>query len=138
MIIWGGRHMAGQIPGEDLRCGARYNPKTDEWTALPDNPPLSSRAGHAAVWTGREMIVWGGGEGQRFLNDGASFNPATGRWTALSAEGVGRARALATAVWTGQAALFFGGSVGTFEAFNDLSVYQPVAPQVTAPKAEQD
>ena len=38
----------------------------------PARPP---RAFHTAVWTGSEMIVWGGMSGSGYLNDGGRYNP---------------------------------------------------------------
>ena len=37
----------------------------DSWTATNTIAP-AGRAAHTAVWTGSEMIVWGGREWQRF------------------------------------------------------------------------
>ena len=59
-----------------------YDPPRDLWTKL-SSAPLGHRAEAQAVWTGRELIVWGGliptPEGTstppRYLNDGAAFRP---------------------------------------------------------------
>jgi N-acetylneuraminic acid mutarotase len=73
MIAWGGK---GLLPSEGLfDTGGRYNPTTDTWTATSiANAPLA-RDGHTAVWTGSEMIVWGGahGNGSLFLNTGRRY-----------------------------------------------------------------
>ena len=55
MIVWGGNDGIG---GENT--GGRYNPNTDSWTATSTTNAPSSRVPHTAVWTGSEMIVWGG------------------------------------------------------------------------------
>ena len=40
---------------------------------------------HTAVWTGSEMIVWGGFDsGTSYLNTGGRYNPSTDSWTATS------------------------------------------------------
>ena len=39
---------------------------------------------HTAVWTGTEMIVWGGINGSSYLNTGGRYNPGTDSWTATS------------------------------------------------------
>ena len=58
MIVWGGNGLSG-----DLNTGARYNPITNSWTAISTvNAPLG-RQFPQSVWTGTEMIVWGGGNG---------------------------------------------------------------------------
>ena len=55
---------------------------TDQWTATTTaNAPLA-RVGHTAVWTGSEMIIWGGGSG--ISNTGGRYNPSTDSWTATS------------------------------------------------------
>ena len=30
---------------------------------------------HTAVWTGNEMIVWGGDDGSNFVNTGSRYDP---------------------------------------------------------------
>ena len=58
MIVWGGFNTSS--PPYRLNTGGRYNPSTDSWisTSLVNAP--SPRDYHSAVWTGTEMIVWGG------------------------------------------------------------------------------
>ncbi len=56
---------------------------------------------HTAVWTGSEMIVWGGLGNGAVLNTGGRYNPSTDSWTATSTTNAPGARAVATAVWTG-------------------------------------
>ena len=43
-----------------LNTGGRYNPGTDSWTATSTTNAPTARHCHTAVWTGSEMIVWGG------------------------------------------------------------------------------
>ena len=56
MIVWGG-YATSSI---DSNTGGRYNPSTDSWTATSTTNAPSARHDHPAVWTGSEMIVWGG------------------------------------------------------------------------------
>ena len=55
MIVWGGSPGGGY-----LNTGGRYNPGTDTWTATSTTNAPAARHYHTAVWTGSEMIVWGG------------------------------------------------------------------------------
>jgi N-acetylneuraminic acid mutarotase len=58
LLLWGGTTQPGSttVP----RHGVAYDPRTNRWSALPQ-APLVGRTEPAAVWTGRSMIVWGGG-----------------------------------------------------------------------------
>src|SRR5207249_1202890 len=55
-IVGGG----GEDDAFDLNTGGNYNPGTDSWTATSTTNAPEARFGHTAVWTGSEMIVWGG------------------------------------------------------------------------------
>ena len=57
MIVWGG--IDSTVP-TCLTRGGRYNPSTDSWTATSTTNAPTGRNFHTAVWTGSEMIVWGG------------------------------------------------------------------------------
>ncbi len=58
--------------------GGRYNPSTDSWTATSTINAASIRVRHTAVWTGSEMIVWGGSNGS-----GPFLNTANDPWARL-------------------------------------------------------
>lgn len=62
------------------------------------------------VWTGEEMIVWGGetSDGGTRLADGAAFDPLTGIWRPLAASPL-TPRVLHIAAWTGEEMLVVGG-----------------------------
>lgn len=87
MIVWGGE--PGPATVDDARTsdgadGAAYDPISDTWRLLPP-APVKGRLLHSAVWTGREMVVWGG----RALDgspsaDGAAYDPVTNRWQMLA------------------------------------------------------
>lgn len=104
MILWGGEYGDGSHAAPDT--GAAYNPETREWRTLPD-APYWSLAGHSAVWTGTEMIVWGGVTENPV--SGAIYDPARDRWTALPEGPLGPARHGHDAVWTGDEMIVWGG-----------------------------
>ena len=104
MIVWGGRP-------DFLSSGGRYDPATDTWTATDTDNAPSPRWQHTAVWTGSEMIVWGGEvEYITSLNAGGRYDPATDSWTATARTNAPSARAQHTAVWTGSEMIVWGGS----------------------------
>ena len=47
---------------------------------------------HTAVWTGSEMIVWGGSNGSSYFNTGGRYNPSTDSWIATSTTNAPAAR----------------------------------------------
>ncbi len=59
MIVWGGQ---GRESGDviDLNTGGHYNPETDTWKETEPTDAPDARYKHTAVWTGEEMIIWGG------------------------------------------------------------------------------
>jgi N-acetylneuraminic acid mutarotase len=80
----------------------------DTWTATTTADAPRGRSYHTAVWTGSEMIVWGGVGG---LNTGGRYNPSTDSWTAISTTNAPTARFSHTAVWTGSEMIVWGGAV---------------------------
>lgn len=114
MIVWGGD--AGPFA---LDSGGIYDPQQDSWTAtaeLPILPIEDQRYNHTAVWTGTEMVIWGGLNFAGALDNGARFDPAAQSWTVLSEVGAPSAHSSHSAVWTGDLMIVWGGlneSVGT-------------------------
>src|SRR4051794_18957978 len=53
------------------------------WTTISTINAPAPRASHTAVWTGSEMIVWGG-YGGTYLNTGGGKDAPTGKWGALN------------------------------------------------------
>jgi len=89
----------------------------DTWTATSlTNAPVA-RSAHTAVWTGSEMIIWGGTQGGVvYLNTGGRYNPSTDSWTATSLTNAPAVRDYHTAIWTGSEMIVWGG-------FNGSSVF---------------
>ena len=64
----------------------------DNWTATSTTGAPGQRAYHTAVWTGIEMIVWGGANNEGYLNTGGRYNPSTDSWVATATTGAPAAR----------------------------------------------
>ena len=109
MIVWGGRTAYTPSPFA-LNDGGRYDPATNSWapTSTGTNVP-SFRYSHTAVWTGTEMIVWGGAYSNTVLNTGGRYDPAGNSWTATSTGTGVPTRLYHTAVWTGTQMIVWGG-----------------------------
>jgi N-acetylneuraminic acid mutarotase len=130
-VVFGG---IGRIVGstssyalESRTDGGKYNPVSDTWTPI-DAAPFAPLIGYSTVWTGSELIVWGGGSFDSrtgtqfpyltqndFLNMGMRFNPSTGEWRHLACTPVGRIGH--SAIWTGSEFIVWGGSTNTSESF---------------------
>jgi N-acetylneuraminic acid mutarotase len=120
MIVWGGWN--GSF---DLNTGGKYNPGTDNWTAISTTNAPTSRQSHTAVWTGSEMIVWGGSNGAVRLNTGGRYNPSADSWTATSTANAPTGRDLHTALWTGIEMIVWGGETGNSGYLNTGGRYNP-------------
>jgi len=115
LLVWGGQSCAGERCPIDraprLADGAAYDPEHNRWRRMADSP-LEARDSPASVWTGRELVVWGGtGASGIALADGAAYDPARDRWRPVAASPLS-ARSRPGAVWTDQEVLVWGGSGG--------------------------
>jgi hypothetical protein len=90
--------------------GGPTSPSDQTGWRVFDTGPLTPRSDEVEVWTGHELILWGGSTGgrSRALADGAAFNPQTGTWRRLPASPLA-ARQDAIGVWTGTRLLVVGG-----------------------------
>jgi hypothetical protein len=63
MVVWGG--YAGESDEITFGDGGRFTPSGagGAWTPIPAVSTLSARRDHTAVWTGSEIIIWGGRTG---------------------------------------------------------------------------
>ena len=125
MIVWGGS-TEGWGLGSLLNDGGRFDPATNSWTPLPIIGAPSARLLRTAIWTGSEMIIWGGRDENTYLNDGASYNPVTNSWTPLPNEDAPSPRVSHSVVWTGTEMIVWGG-VSSSEYLNDGARYNPAS-----------
>jgi hypothetical protein len=77
MIVWGG--CAEDYCETSFSDGAAYDPEADDWRLIADSP-LSGRIYHMAIWSGSEMLVIGGRQGNR---SGAAYSPDSDSWRVL-------------------------------------------------------
>jgi hypothetical protein len=102
MIIWGGGYASGGV----------YDPSSDTWAATSLGGAPSARINNTAVWTGSEMIVWGGFSSLGVVRTGGRYDPLTDMWVATTLDGAPIARDYHTAVWTGSEMIIWGGYNG--------------------------
>src|SRR5262249_49013002 len=110
--------MSGQFDYTLPVIGSPSGRCIDNWVATTTTNAPVARWQHTAVWTGSEMIVWGGWSGSNYLNTGGRYDPGTDSWTATSTSNAPSARQGHTAVWTGSEMIVWGGCNGGFFCFN--------------------
>jgi N-acetylneuraminic acid mutarotase len=130
MIVWGGFFNDGGT-NHFLNTGGRYNPGTDSWIATSTAGAPAARDEHTAVWTGSEMIVWGGYGVLGRVNTGGRYNPSSNSWAATSIANAPDARIRHTAVWTGSEMIVWGGDSFGPTYFNTGGRYCAAAPSPT-------
>jgi N-acetylneuraminic acid mutarotase len=106
MLVWGGYSRNSTCNPCSHEDGAVYDLAADTWTLMSPGP-LSGRGAHRALWTGREMLVWGGFNTTE-LNDGATYNPESDTWAALPQSPL-LPRQNQAMVWAGNQAVIWGG-----------------------------
>ncbi len=109
-FIWGGVGLDadGLDEGTGVQ-GAFYAVGADRWTeAAP--APGPDRPGAAAVWSGTQILIWGGGE----RRDGLAYDPVRDRWTPIADAPIPGGGA--AAAWTGRELIVLS---GTFESAAD-------------------
>jgi len=130
MIVWGGN--LGWCP--DIGClyanlGGRYDPVTDTWRPMSTDGAPSPRRFHTAIWTGSELIIWGGVnyDFTTPLYNGARYDPATDTWSPLSGLNAPSARGSHSAVFDGQRMIVWGGRSDGAISVLDGAIYDPVS-----------
>jgi hypothetical protein len=88
--------------------------------------PLDWRGDPAAVWTGTELIVWGGYRDDAKVGDGAAFDLATGTWRVIAPSPLSPRQAPAFA-WTGTEMLVWGGFAEHDTEPYDGAAYDPAS-----------
>jgi hypothetical protein len=122
---WG---CSAQPPGCGSAQGTAESLAGFTWSA-GRTPPLSPRIAQASVWTGTELLIWGGSEenhGLTMAGNGAAYDPVTRAWTPMSASPLSP-RDGAFAVWTGTTALFWGGGNGSPAQLMNGASYDPAS-----------
>ena len=101
----------------------------DRWTVIAPSP-IEARSQPAAVWTGSQMLVWGGVSGQQqdLHGDGAAYDAVHDFWQRLPDSPLSPRSGMA-AVWTGTRMFVWGGydrlGGGQSHVAGDGAMYDP-------------
>jgi N-acetylneuraminic acid mutarotase len=102
MIVWGGQ-VAPSTRLNPVQEGNRYDPTSDLWSSIDPAGSVWAMEGDAAVWTGKEMILW-------TVEGGAAYDPAADTWRSISATNAPTTSG--PAVWTGTDMIVWSGEEG--------------------------
>lgn len=103
-VLWSGELSRAGDTLELSDRGVRIDPATGAWREI-SAAPIAGRFAPVGVWTGREVLFWGGYT-QDFgvARDGAAYDPNTDSWRLLGSEGLVLPELLEVsppAVWSG-------------------------------------
>jgi hypothetical protein len=109
LLVWGGMDTDRRVHAD----GAAFDPAAGRWRPLPPAPQAQQlgRLGGEAVWTGRELLVWGGAApadeearagGPMRPGDGLAYDPAGRAWRRLPAPPRTLPASAGPALWTGK------------------------------------
>ena len=114
MIIWGGF--------EDLGCGGQgepicqyrndgaiYDVPANTWTPTSTFGAPVVRYLHSALWTGTEMLIWGGTNEFGLVNSGGRYDPISDTWVNMTSVAAPTPRNRHLGVWTGTEMVVWGG-----------------------------
>ena len=107
VLVWGyENHGTDTFSGHHRLLS--YEPRTKKWTRLAD-PPIDQLIQAHPVWTGHELIVWGGNfNGENAPAQGAAYDPSTDHWRAI-ADAPLSTRENPMIAWTGHEMIVWGG-----------------------------
>ncbi|HEY3212387.1 MAG TPA: hypothetical protein VGL16_04180 [Actinomycetota bacterium] len=106
--VWTGREaiFLETVGGAGPIVGQAYEPSSDSWRSI-EQAPIGRAYGTVLVWTGDELIVWGGGDrGDDRTSQGAAYDPTSDSWRRIADPPIGFN--LASGIWTGREMIVFG------------------------------
>lgn len=124
MYVWGG---ATDNAPTLTNTGGIYDTVNNTWATMSTTGAPSAREWPAAVWTGTQLVIYGGWAADgTMVSGGAVYTPGTNSWTTIASSPVGNASATKAAeappcemAWSGSRVLVF--CVGSF----DSALYDP-------------
>ncbi len=103
VLAWGAADDGTPSPKE-INVGGRYDPVSDQWFPISTRHAPYPRGANAMVWTGRELVIWGGaGITESFIGEplqsGGRYDPVSDTWRPVSLRGAPEYLWPAEGVW---------------------------------------
>jgi hypothetical protein len=109
--VWTGREAIFLFGVDGQLGGQAYDPATGAWRTITA-APIAHRGQAVSVWTGSELVVWGGGDpGDASVVQGAAYDPDGDVWRRIADAPLGLNSA--DGMWTGREVLVFGSLLGS-------------------------
>ena len=119
VLVWGYESTGADTFSGTLHLLA-YQPTSNTWRQLAD-PPITQLIQAHPIWTGHELIVWGGNfNGDNAPAQGAIYNPTTNQWRRIATSPLST-RENPMIVWTGHEMIAWGGYTANAEAAQPLT-----------------
>ncbi len=100
----------------------------ESWTPTTTINAPSARFNHISIWTGTNMIIWGGYDSTSFFNTGGKYDPISDSWLSTSVINAPTPR-VSEGIWTGQVLggkmIIWGGDNGYPNCLNTGGIYDP-------------
>ena len=112
-VTMGLKDLAGNaLPGD---YSWTFVTREGPWQPTSTTNGPEGRYGSAGVWTGSEMIIWGGGG----FKTGSRYNPVTDYWSPTSTTGAPASVSEDVAVWTGTEMIVWGNGGARYDPASD-------------------
>jgi len=131
MVVWGASIIQRKSDGGYLvNNGGVYNPEKNTWHGMSRKNAPIPRVEQCALWTGAEMIAWGGSTLDADpVGIGGKYNPETNSWKPMTSENEPAGRSSFASVWTGGKLIVWGGFNPYLELEKTGGMYDPLLDQ---------
>ncbi|MFK8137878.1 MAG: kelch repeat-containing protein [Bdellovibrionales bacterium] len=122
LLLWGGNDGSSSYGFGNYKDGFVYDNLTATWSSMATSP-LDKKAGTAHVWTGTEMIIYGGlVNGNLARAEGGAYDPVNNTWRMIATPPSTSYLHGRAAIWTGKEMYVVGGKwnsvVRTVHSYN--------------------